>query len=94
MSDENNDSEAQGTEKVREQVDDVLDELQRMADEIRLKVHLGSMEAKDEWKDVEPKLKDFEKEAERVVERTGDELKDLGQDLKARFLKLKKDLGA
>jgi hypothetical protein len=82
------------SDNVRGQVDDVLDELQRMADEIRLKVHLGSMEAKDEWKDVEPKLRQFEKKAEKIVERTGDELADLGADLKARFRKLKHDLGA
>ena len=89
--DEKNES---GTDKVRAQVDEVLDELQQMADQIRLKVHLGSMEAKDEWGEVEPKLKDLEKEAERIVERTGAELEDLGADLKARFIKLKKDLGA
>jgi ElaB/YqjD/DUF883 family membrane-anchored ribosome-binding protein len=87
-------SDEKKSEKVRAQVDDVLAELTRMADEIRLKVHLGSMEAKDEWNDVEPKLKQFEKKAEEVVERTGDELKDLGADLKARFKKLKEDLGA
>ncbi len=81
-------------DKVRAQVDDVLDELHRMADEIRLKVHLGSMDAKDEWKEVEPKLHDLQKEADRVVGRTTEELKDLGQDLKARFKKLKEDLGA
>ena len=80
--------------KVRAQMNDLVSEMQRMADEIRLKVHLGSMDAKDEWAEIEPKLADFEKEAERVVERTGDELKDLGADLKARFKKLKEDLGA
>jgi len=92
MSDE--EKKEEGTGKVRAQVDDVLDDLQRMADEIRLKVHLGSMEAKTEWDEIEPKLKDFEHEAERVVGRTGEELKDLGADLKARFQKLKKDIGA
>ncbi len=86
MSDEEN--------KVRAQVDDVLGELQRMADEIRLKVHLGSMEAKDEWKEIEPKLHELEKEADRMVNRTTEELKDLGDDLKTRFEKLKEDLGA
>jgi hypothetical protein len=80
--------------KVRAQVDEVLGDLRRMADEIRLKVHLGSMDAKDEWKEIEPKLHELEQEADRVVDRTTEELRDLGHDLKARFKKLKEDLGA
>jgi hypothetical protein len=82
------------TDKVREGVDDAVYELQRMADEIRVKIHLGSMDAKDTWKKLEPKLGELEKKSEQVVERTGAELQDLAKDLKKRFLKLKDELKA
>ncbi|RLB48136.1 MAG: hypothetical protein DRJ42_23905 [Deltaproteobacteria bacterium] len=83
-----------GTNKVRGQIDDALDELQGIADSIRLKMHLGSKEAKDHWEELEPKLHELQHETERVVERTSSEAKDLAADLKERFLKLKKDIGA
>ena len=96
MSDDKQEQEQEheGTEKVRAQVDDMLDELQKSADEIRVKIHLGSMEAKDQWKELEPKLQELEKGAEKIVERTGEELKSIGADLRSRFKKLKDDLGA
>lgn len=82
-----------GTKK-KQVFEDAVDELQQMADQIRLKIHLGSMDAKDAWKELEPQLLELEREGERVVERTGAELQDLAKDLKQRFLKLKEDLGA
>ena len=82
-----------GTDKVRNQVDDALDELQGIADKIRLNVHLGSKEAQDHWAELEPRLQELQQETEKVVERTTAEGKDLAADLKERFLKLKKDIG-
>ncbi len=35
----------------------VADELRQMVDEIRVKLHLGKMEAKDAWKRVEPDVR-------------------------------------
>lgn len=36
------------------------DEVRRLADEVRLKVHLAGMELKDKWKALEPELLDVE----------------------------------
>lgn len=50
------------------QVDEVLDELQRTADEIRVNVHLGGMDAKDAWRKLEPKLADAKAHAKNATD--------------------------
>jgi len=47
----------------------VLDELGRLRDEIRVQVHLGGMDAKKAWDELEPKLA----EADRLAENTSEE---------------------
>lgn len=84
----------EGTEKVRGQIDDALDELQGIAETLRLKMHLGSKEAQAQWAELEPKMHELQGKTDKVVERTTAEAKDLAADLKQRFQKLKKDLGA
>jgi hypothetical protein len=45
------------TKTTRETIDDAMGELEQLADEIHVKLHLGSMEAKDSWtRNLEPKL--------------------------------------
>jgi hypothetical protein len=39
----------------RAQVDRAIEELKAMRDEIKLKLHLGGMDAKDAWKKLEPR---------------------------------------
>jgi hypothetical protein len=41
---------------------DARDELQLLRDEIRLKLHLGGMDAKAAWRKLEPSVEDFERE--------------------------------
>jgi hypothetical protein len=47
-----------------------LDDLARLRDEIQLKLHLASMDAKQAWKELEPRLD----ELDRKVEREGQEI--------------------
>jgi hypothetical protein len=49
--------------RLRARLDAQLDELTQMRDEIRVKLHLAGMDAKDAWKDLEPKLDKLEHEA-------------------------------
>lgn len=45
-----------------------MDELRKLAGEIRVQLHLASMDAKDKWnRELEPKLYSFEKNMEREV---------------------------
>ena len=65
------------------------DQLRQMADEIRVKLHLAGMEAKDKWHELEPKLADFERRVESVGAQTGRELHELAEDLKARMTRIR-----
>ena len=44
-------------------IDDVLKELRTRRDEIKLKIHLGSKEAQDEWHRLEERWKEFSDKA-------------------------------
>ena len=54
---------------IQSQMRRVLDELGRLRDEIRVQVHLGGMDAKKAWDELEPKLA----EADRLAENTSEE---------------------
>ena len=58
-----------------------LRDLRGIGDEIRLKIKLGSMDAKSAWQELEPKLEKLEQhvesEGETIVESTAKLVKDL-----------------
>ncbi len=58
------------------------DEVRRMAEEIELQVHLASMNARDRWRAIEPRLAALENKITRTGERVGEaianELKAVG----------------
>ncbi len=78
--------------EIREQFEDVRNELQKLAGEIRLKIHLAGMDAKDTWNRLEPKIHEVEQRAERATEKVGHELQDMAQDLRARLRRLREEL--
>lgn len=78
--------------RLSEQLRDLRDELEKTADEIRVKIHLAGMDVKDAWKELEPKLYAFEQRAERATEKVQKELHDIGVDLRARMKKLRSQL--
>jgi hypothetical protein len=61
------------------------DELKAMADEIKLQVHLGSLEAKEKWAELEPKI-------QAASTATGDAITEGVDDLKAEVAKLRDKL--
>ncbi len=75
-------------------LDKFTQDLKRVRDELRLKIHLGSKEAQDEWADLEERWKAFREKAE--FDRTGSEVggtvKQLGSDLKAAYTRIRKAL--
>jgi len=58
------------------------EDIHRMADEIRVKIHLAAMDAKDTWYKLEPKLHEFEHKAEAAKDRLVNGLDKLGEELK------------
>ena len=71
---------------------EMRDDLRRMADELRVRLHLAGMDAKDAWHDLQPQLEDFERRMDTAAEQVGDELKALGADIRQRMLNIKNKL--
>ena len=69
------------------------DDLKRTADEIKLKLHLAGMDAKDAWEDLQPRIADFERRFDAAADDVADELKALGGDIKERLANIKAKLG-
>lgn len=73
-------------------LDELRAELERLRDEAKVKAHLGSMEAREEWDKLEQKWENFSaraglKESEANIRATLDILAD---ELKAAYRKLTK----
>ncbi|MEX1367821.1 MAG: hypothetical protein AB1Z98_32130 [Nannocystaceae bacterium] len=68
----------------------IVEQLRQMADEVRVKMHLASMDAKDAWTKLEPKLHAFERRVESAANTVGDELVAAGEQLKAEVERLAK----
>jgi hypothetical protein len=48
------------------------DEVRRIADELELKIHLAGMDARDRWRDLEPRLAEIEKSITGAGKRASD----------------------
>ena len=57
---------------VKDELKKNLERLQTIRDEVRLHLHLATMEAKDEWNKLEPHLAGAEKVAESVTDASRD----------------------
>ena len=44
--------------------------MRTLSDEVRVKLHLAGMDAKDEWKKIEPRLAEIERAAEDLTDAT------------------------
>jgi len=53
-------------DELKHQLQRGLDELRRLRDEIRLEIHLGSLEAKEKWEELEPRIRDVETMAKDI----------------------------
>jgi vacuolar-type H+-ATPase subunit D/Vma8 len=71
--------------------EDLVADLKQKRDELRLKIHLGSKEAQDEWEELEEKMQEFSSKAElgKTGEGLGEALGKLGQELKLGYKRLR-----
>jgi len=77
---------------LKKDIEDTRQDLKRMADEIKVKLHLAGMDAKDAWDEIQPRLDDFEKRFDAKADDVGEELKALGGEIKQRLLNIKNKL--
>jgi hypothetical protein len=77
---------------LKQDLEDTREDLKRTADEIRVKLHLAGMDAKDAWEDIQPRLADFERRFDTKADEVSGELKALGGDIKQRLLNIKAKL--
>ncbi|MBF9233647.1 hypothetical protein [Microvirga alba] len=72
----------------------LYEDLKRTRDEIKLKIHLGSKDLRDEWSDLEKRWSAFENKAEleRSTKDVSDAVKTLGSELKDAFTRVRKAL--
>jgi hypothetical protein len=74
--------------KTNDPTSSTMDGLRRMADEIRLKVHLAGMEAKEAWSKLEPRLHELEHKAEAAKDKLAEGLDKAGDELREQMSKL------
>ncbi len=84
----------QADKKLKQDLEDTRNDLKRAADEIRLKLHLAGMDAKDAWEEVQPRLADFEQRFDAKAEEVGEELKALGSDIMKRLQNIKSKISS
>jgi len=58
----------QTTSPIQAELRDTLDQLRRLRDEMRVQAHLGGMEAKKAWDELEPKIAEADRLAEKASE--------------------------
>ncbi len=68
--------------------DPIFPDLRRMADEIRVRIHLGGLDAKDAWAKLETKLHELEGRAKQLGGQAKDQLTELGATLKGELQEL------
>lgn len=75
-------------------IEQTLSQLQRIADEIELKIHLGTSDVKQEWSELKMKLDHFAAQAqlERSGKNLGEALAILGSELKDAFERVRRAL--
>ncbi len=66
------------THQIKEEVDRNVERLQTLRDEVKVRIHLASLDAKKEWDEVlSPKLFDVEQSAKNITESTRSTAKEL-----------------
>ena len=72
-------------EKTKEEIDELVTNLQKIRDEIRLQLHLASMDAKKGFDQLEPELRRLEERTTHATEESANEIKEALRKLQSRF---------
>jgi ribosome recycling factor len=71
---------------------DMMKELKSMAEQIRLEIHLAGMEARDKWRELEPRLGKLEQEVEDKGEQVGEAVEQAFEEVGGAIRKLWKQI--
>ena len=81
----------------KERFEEMVSSLKQMRDELKVQIHLGKAEAKDEWEKLEEKWEELKARGEPVADAVGESAKDVGSalevvggELKAGYERIKK----
>jgi vacuolar-type H+-ATPase subunit D/Vma8 len=71
--------------------DELVADLKQKRDELRLKIHLASKEAQEEWQELEEKMQEFSSRAElgKTSEGIGGALGKVGEELKLGYQRIR-----
>jgi len=61
---------SQTTTELKKEFEKSLELMRSLRDEVRVKMHLAGMDAKDEWRKLEPRLAEVEKAGAELTEAT------------------------
>ena len=67
---------------IKAQLQQVLTELKKLGGEVRVQIHLGNMDLKKAWDEIEPKLADADQLAEKASEDAYDTVRDMLRKVK------------
>lgn len=76
-----------------EQVQDLMEKLRQQRDELRLKVHLGKADAKDEWNELEEKWEGLKARLKAAGGEAGEAKEDVSEAMKGLMDEIKKGYG-
>lgn len=92
---------SEAIERIKKEYRDSIDYLRRERDEIKLKIHLGNAEIRDQWEEVEKKWEHFQARADVVgkiskdsAKEVGEASKMVGEEIKNTYRKIRDSLGA
>ena len=84
---------------VKDEVNEILNELKQLRDELHLQLHLAKEDVSDQWEAVEKKFQTFEGQVKHVGTATKDASKEvataaklLGEEIKNAFTKIRKSM--
>ncbi len=65
----------------REKLDEVVAKLREERDELRVRIHLGTMEAKQEWEELEKKWQRFESRVGQAKDEAVEKSREVGESV-------------
>jgi len=74
----------------RESLDQLIETLKRQRDELALKIHLGKVEAREEWAKLEKKLAELDARSKPIRGAVGETAKNVGSALDLAAEEIKK----
>ena len=80
------------TERAKARAREMVDELQRSRDELRVQLHLAGMETKDKFHDLEARFTKFEARAHALGDEPAAELEEAFSHLRTAYEKLRDKL--